>query len=399
MVTGNYLPGKNGGIENYTHWLTTLLFENDIQVEIAALNVGDKADYFYESVKVNYLNKDIGLFEELLKKGNFDICHFQEYSENGGIDIPWFNLGKKYCQKVFFTFHLPYLTCYKGDFRYKGVEDCNQFTDAERCTSCVIADRGGYKNLQSNLYLSFLMSVTKITGKKNLLQKKVIEKYHKLNELIAVCDNIFIYADWFKNILEDNDYNLPNIKKIPYKNKSEDDSTLQTKTNPCIKNKILFVGRIQRQKGLHLLCNAMKHVKTRNLCLHVYGNIIDGKYFEECKKRYSFNFKGTTNYSHLLKILKEYDFLVLPSIFTEMFSLVIKDAFYEGLPVIASSAKGNRDAITSGINGFLFEYDNAMDLAETIDKAYSLKQNGWRPEFTYPQYPEKDIEEIISYYD
>ena len=175
MVTGNYLPGKNGGIENYTHWLTTLLLQNQFQVEIAALNAVERADYFYESVKVNYLNKDIALFEELIKRGNFDICHFQEYSENGGIDIPWFKLAKKYCQKVFFTFHLPYLTCYKGDFRYKGIEDCNQFNDAERCTRCVIADRGGYKKLQSNLYLSFLISSTKITGKKISYTKRLLK--------------------------------------------------------------------------------------------------------------------------------------------------------------------------------------------------------------------------------
>jgi glycosyltransferase involved in cell wall biosynthesis len=81
-----------------------------------------------------------------------------------------------------------------------------------------------------------------------------------------------------------------------------------------------------------------------------------------------------------------------------MFSLIIKDAFYEKLPVIASSAKGNRDAITDGVNGFLFEYDNAEDLAKTIDKAYQLKVNGWMPEFSYPENPEKDNEEILSYY-
>ncbi|MGN6267180.1 MAG: glycosyltransferase, partial [Ginsengibacter sp.] len=338
LITGNYLPGKNGGIENYTHWLAKTLLQHHYIVEVAALNVKEKKDYCYEEVKVNYLERSFSIFENLLKTKEYDICHFQEYSGYGGIGIPWFNLAKEYCKKVFFTFHLPYLTCYKNDFRYRGVEDCNTFNNAERCTECVIADRGGYKKIgKSDLYLSSLVAFMQLSGKKAQLKEKIIGKYEKLNELITLCDNIFIYANWFKKILEVNGYDLPNIKKIPYKTKSVgvSNTDIHNKTtNTEIKNKILFVGRIQFQKGLHLLCKAMNLIETKNISLDVYGNIVDEKYFENCKKKYSFNFKGTTNYFQLLESLKEYDFLVLPSVFTEMYSLIIKDAFYENLPVI-----------------------------------------------------------------
>ena len=402
LITGNYLPGKNGGIENYSHWLATILLGHQFEVEVAALQANEKTDYIYEGVKVNYLDTQMEAFEKLLIDGSFDICHFQEYSEYGGIEIPWFQLAKKYSNKVFFTFHLPYLTCYKNDFRYRGVEDCNDFSHSKRCTECVIADRGGYKKLgKSALYLSSLLTVMKLSGKKDYLENKILLKYQKLNELIAVCDNIFIYANWFKKILEENGYDLPTINKIPYKTKSTVANQVDSnkkEINTGIKNKILFVGRIQYQKGLHLLCEAMNLIEKQKLSLDVYGNIVDQKYFQQCKDDYSFNFKGTTNYFQLLEKLKEYDFLILPSIFTEMYSLIIKDAFYEKLPVIASAAKGNRDAIDDGINGFLFEYDNAMDLGKTIDKAYQLMQNGWMPEFVYPENPDKDIEEILSFY-
>ena len=194
---------------------------------------------------------------------------------------------------------------------------------------------------------------------------------------------------------------MPTIKKIPYKTKSVGVSNIDIHnkiTNSEVKYRILFVGRIQFQKGLHLLCKAMNLIETKNISLDVYGNIVDEKYFENCKEKYSFNFKGTTNYFQLLESLKEYDFLVLPSVFTEMYSLIIKDAFYENLPVIASSAKGNRDAIDDGINGFLFEYDNSTDLARTIDKAYRLKNDGWLPVFKDAGSAAKDVDEILSYY-
>lgn len=398
MVTGNYLPAKNGGIENYTHWLSSLLIKNNYEVEVAALTVKEAYSYNYEGVYIHYLNNSFAAFESVLQDGNFDICHFQEYSEFGGIELPWFDKAKAYCKKIFFTFHLPYLTCYKGDFRYNGVEDCSTFSESKRCVSCVIADKAGYKKMgSSSLYLSFITALMNLSGKTARLEAKITTKYKKLESLVAICDAIFIYAGWFKNILDHNGFALDKIRMIPYKTQSiVNHSDISSNT---IKNKILFVGRIQEQKGLHLLCNAMNKLDAaKGIELDVYGNIIEKEYFDDCVKEYPFNFKGTLSYRELLKELRNYDFLILPSVFTEMFSLIIKDSFYEKLPVIGSSAKGNKDAIEDGKNGFLFEYDNAKDLAGTIDKAYHLKINGWEPEFKKNGNPEKDIEEMLSYY-
>ncbi|CAN5338934.1 hypothetical protein BH11BAC5_BH11BAC5_30200 [soil metagenome] len=397
LVTGNYLPGKNGGIENYTHWLATILMQNNFDVQVAALHVNEQATYFYEGIKVNYLEDRFANFEKLLAKERYTICHFHEYSAYGGIEIPWIEKAKQHCKKVFFTFHLPYLTCHKNDFRYMGVSDCNTFNNPQRCSECVIADKVGYKNnLLSTIILKTVIGIMSISGKKKSLEKRITKNYANLDKLIANCDNLFIYADWFKNILNTNGYDSPKIIKIPYKTKSVVAGNVLKDSS--IKNKILFVGRIQHQKGLHLLCKAMNEIETKNISLDVYGNIVDKAYFDNCVKDYSFNFKGTTNYLQLLEELKKYDFLVLPSVFTEMFSLIIKDAFYEQLPVIGSAAKGNKDAIKDGDNGFVFKYNSASDLAKTIDKAYRLKFEGWKPVFSYNEKPENDIREILSYY-
>lgn len=390
------MPGRNGGIENYTHWLAKLLLKKNFEVEIATLYARETGDYIYEGIKVNDLKNAFDNFELLLKNGHFDICHFHEYSEYGGIEIPWFKKAKDYCKKVFFTFHLPYLTCYKLDFRYKGIDDCNTFSNPKRCTECVIADKIHFKKHHSDVLLNFTEGIMKISGLKKKLKAGIISKHENLNQLVSICDQLFIYADWFKNIMAENEYNQSSIKKIPYKSKTQIPASGIVEKQ--IKNRMLFVGRIQHQKGLHLLSKAMNLLTTRGIQLDVYGNMVDQHYYDQCLQNFRFNFKGTTTHLQLLKILKQYDFLVLPSVFTEMYSMIIKDAFYEQLPVIASMAKGNRDAIQDGVNGFLFEYDNARDLAATMDKAYDLKKKGWQPVFTYPENPERDIEEIISYY-
>lgn len=394
FVLGAYLPNKTGGIENYTSALVSLLCDHDFDVEIAGLNMPEGCTNF-NGINVYGLGNSIASFELLLKKGNFRICHFQEYSENG-LDVNWFRKAKEHCNKVFFTFHLPYLTCYKGDFRYKGRTDCNTFSVTERCVDCVIADRIKYKsspvfNLLSKSANAFLA----LSGGRERLKNKIEVRHDSLNQLIQICDEVFVIAHWFKNLLYTNAYESPKIHLIP---KVPIYNTKGSVYDLTVKKKIVFVGRIQQEKGLHLLCKALNH-SGFDLELDVYGNVRHEKYFKACLKMHAFNYKGTIDSDILSSHLCKYDFLVLPSVFTEMYPLVITEAFNEQLPVIASSAKGNKELVFDGKNGFIFNYADAADLAATIKRAYKLKMIGWKPTFAPQTNSEKDAREIISYYD
>lgn len=361
------------------------------------MNVEEKADYVFEGVPVYNLNENFHTFQKVLENGRYGICHFQEYSEFGGIEIPWFKKAKEHCRKVFFTFHIPYFTCYKGDFRYKGITDCDTFSNAERCAECVIADKIGYKKTRnSEMILKATMFFSGKVGARNKLQEKIKAKHAILHQLIATCDEVFVIASWYKKLLAANGYNDPNIKKIP--NPSLPQAVTPLVPANVLKNKIIYVGRIQPQKGLHLLCNALHNLKVQHIQLDVYGNIQDKRYFEACLQNFKFNYEGTVDREILIQKLVEFDFLILPSVTPEMYPLVISDSFRVGLPVIASSSKGNKDLISDGVNGFLFDYDNEEELAAVIDKAYDLKESGWRPCFTNPENSDKDIGQIISYY-
>ncbi|MEO6304356.1 MAG: glycosyltransferase, partial [Bacteroidia bacterium] len=304
-------------------------------------------------------------------------------------------------KKVYFTFHLPYLTCYKNDFRYYGIEDCNNFSSVDRCVNCIIAARLHFNKRAewynpSNLIIKSLTPVIKKSKSINTLKARLAFRRNQLDELILVCNEIFIYGKWFDELLKKNGYDYPVFKVIPHiSNPFVNDNSGEGK---IVKNKIVFVGRIEPQKGLHLLCKAMSIITTRNLELDVYGNRSDEDYYNRCKQNYNFNYKGAVQRTELLGALKNYDFLILPSVFTEMYSLALKEAFYERLPAIVSSAKGNKDVVIDGRNGFVFHYDNYSDLARVIDKAYSLKKENWQPVFENTTLPENDIRKILSFY-
>jgi len=401
FVLGRYLPDKNGGVENYCHTLAQLLLQHDQEVQIAILESPQKEDYYYQGIKVILLSNGINSFIVLVNNRHYDICHFHEYSAYGGIELPWFKEGKKYCTKVYFTFHLPYFTCYKNDFRYKGITDCNQFNSTERCLECVISTKLKYRQNKSsgNLYNVAVDVAARVSSKTILtsrLKERIRNNQHLLEQVLSVCDKIFFIAGWFKEILLTNGYNSSKFSLLPplpiYS------GIARPLFTSGVKRKILFVGRIQYVKGLHLLCKAMNNISDKNVILDVYGNIVDQNYFEKCMNNYQFNYNGILTREEVLNLFHSYDFLVLPSVFTEMHPLVIQEAMASRLPVIASAAKGNIDLIREGKNGFIFNYDDYKALASVIDKAYSLKENGWQPEFETADSHENDLKEILSYY-
>jgi glycosyltransferase involved in cell wall biosynthesis len=399
FVLGRYLPFKNAGIENYTHTLAKKLLEKKCLVQVAVLEGEIEKSYYYEDVNVMPLQNGLKSFSQLISEEKFDVCHFQEYSGPNGIDLKWVQTAKENCSKVFFTFHLPYLTCYKHDFRYNGIEDCNNFSSPSRCVKCIIATKLNFKKTHAfdnqNFSIKLLTPLIERLPNINRLRNRIDQRKTGLNELINTCDNIFIYADWFKKILNDNGYTSSTIVKIPYVTNG---SARKDASNAVsLTTKILFAGRIEEQKGLLLLCKAMNLIRT-NIELDVFGNVVDEAYNEKCRREYKYNFKGTLPLKDLLNLLDQYDFLVMPSVFTEMYSMMIKDAFNYKLPVIASAAKGNKDVILEGKNSFIFNYDDHKDLARVIDEAYDLKQKGWQPVFETNNSPESDLQEILSYY-
>ena len=105
--------------------------------------------------------------------------------------------------------------------------------------------------------------------------------------------------------------------------------------------------------------------------------------------------------SALQTILAEHDVLVMPVIWEETFSLVIREALQAGLPVIAARRGALPEIIQDGRNGLLFEPENAEDLRRCLrrlldepDLLAQLKSDPftWRDADAYAQ----DIEQTYT---
>ena len=137
---------------------------------------------------------------------------------------------------------------------------------------------------------------------------------------------------------------------------------------PCV----LFVGRLEKEKGVHVLLETMRQVRevVPSVRLLVAG---DGSYRRELEARADrlglrghVSFLGWLEAADLQGAYREAWVLVLPSIWAEGLGMVLVEAGLMGRPVVGSDLGGIRDIIQHGYNGFLVPPEDAKALAEAI---------------------------------
>jgi len=142
---------------------------------------------------------------------------------------------------------------------------------------------------------------------------------------------------------------------------------------------ILYVGGLNKLKGVHILIYAFKKLKYTNIKLHIIGK---GKDEDEFKKMAESDqriiFHGFVSDEELVRLYQKANITVVPSIWFEVFGLIIIESFKFGTPVIGSRIGGIPEIIEDGYNGLLFDAGNVDELRDKleylIDKPSELRR-------------------------
>lgn len=136
--------------------------------------------------------------------------------------------------------------------------------------------------------------------------------------------------------------------------------------------KILCVSRFDKNKNHESLIRSLNKLKHKGFNFEAYliGAISDYEYFgtiRELVKRYGLEkfikIGVAIDDPALIDCYLSCDIFVLPSTM-ETFPLVILEAMYAGLPVVATSVGGIPDIVKDGVNGFLISPNNSRELYE-----------------------------------
>jgi glycosyltransferase involved in cell wall biosynthesis len=144
-----------------------------------------------------------------------------------------------------------------------------------------------------------------------------------------------------------------------------------------------FIGRINEFKGQHLLIEALRILKPKNLNIKAFivGHPMEESYLESLRKRVleyglenMISFIGFTKEPY--KFMQICDVMIMASK-NETFGLVTIEAMKNQTAVIGSNSGGVLEIIDDMQTGILFENQNSVDLASKIELIYNndnLKQ-------------------------
>lgn len=140
----------------------------------------------------------------------------------------------------------------------------------------------------------------------------------KLYEMVEFCDKIIVLTDWYKNVLIRN--NIPENKVELVKQALPHQTRVVRKIKSGQRRiRLIFIGRIDPIKGIHLLIQAVMELPFDKIQLDIYGPVTDMAFYEEWREKTNdstnIQWKGVVAQHEVVSIMQEYDMLILPSIF------------------------------------------------------------------------------------
>ncbi len=211
-------------------------------------------------------------------------------------------------------------------------------------------------NKINNKIYEYFIAISKYTKKLIMQDKKIKE------EKIKLLYNGIVTQDFSKEV--------SNEEKLQLKKK------YQINENDTV---IMFFGRTIKEKGIKELITSFKALKNlNNAKLLIVGN---SHYAQEIKTEYDYElekisedvkdkikFTGYIQNRELYKIHAISDIVVLPSMWEELFGLVLVESMASGLPIITTRSGGIPEVVNEKCAYILEKDDNLIEnMTEKMD--------------------------------
>jgi len=370
---------------------------HEVRILIPLFGESGSREYEYDGLKViqygepSVVNREFLLaqrppeglasFLQFVKQFAPDAVHFHEFNASNGITIYHSEAVRSLQIHTFMTMHLPGYTCRTDRLMYMGKELCNGLINPLRCAKCWLNDHLNNPILASGIYAASIplfglnINTSRLNnrlGTSLAFPFFIDELKRRLDKIAASVDRIIVLTHWYKEILKLN--GIPDNKisfvgqGLPYNASSGDDR--RPPEGDIVR--LIFIGRIDPFKGVHLLLEAMAGLAPERITLDIYGQVVDEDYYRKCrelsKELPSVSWKGVIEQDKVIPTLASYHALCLPSTFSEMSPIVIQEAFAAGIPVIGSNVYGIAEPVKDGVNGLLFKFNDSLDLRKVLAK-------------------------------
>jgi len=186
-------------------------------------------------------------------------------------------------------------------------------------------------------------------SKKQILNKTLLKNGLLLFETLET-------VDYFRrNIKNDNIKWHPNFRKINFK---------KGISKKC--KKIIFLGAVKPSKGINVILESADNL-DKSVEIDVYGPLEEGIKKMNFKKNKNIHYRGILDSDEIIKTLKKYDLLILPTFFIgEGYPGVILEAYSVGIPVITTEWRSIPDIVDEK-SGILIPPKSSRALSKAIN--------------------------------
>lgn len=226
----------------------------------------------------------------------------------------------------------------------------------------------------------------------------VIQKFHNQTGMYERFINRFLVSTKFvSRVLVNAGYSIEKI--------FVDGLMTEKATTPNAKREdfILFVGALEKYKGVQTLIQAMKSFPKTRLKIAGSGSC-EQEFKEMAKDMPQIEFLGFVHGDALSALMATARVAVVPSIWYEPYGLVAVESMKFGTPVVVSDRGGLPELVEDGVSGRVFKAGNVRDLVETLNEfihspAYARKMGEAAKNRAFQiADPKKHVERVLEHY-
>lgn len=150
-----------------------------------------------------------------------------------------------------------------------------------------------------------------------------------------------------------------------------DDDIAEVPNDVAVGAPFLYAGRLSHEKGVALLCSALRDRPQQ--CLRIAG---DGPLAEPLRSEFAdssnIKFLGKLTSAQLKEEMRQAKFTIVPSEWYENNPMSVLESFGIGTPVIGADIGGIPELVQQGSTGIIFAPSNKASLLQALDDAHGM---------------------------
>jgi glycosyltransferase involved in cell wall biosynthesis len=309
------------------------------------------------------------------------VVHFHAYTPgiNGIVAKAVRSVGPA----VVVTYHSPTMTCQRGTLAQFGEVVCDGRMIVARCAACV-ADQHHIPRPIADLVGKVPTAVGRAIQSRRLaggvwtalqLTELIRARHTDTRDFLSAADVIVATSSWVRTLLLENGVNKGKIvlSRQGLTSAHSSIAASQRMSLPGGPLRAVMLGRLDWTKGFHIPVSALEGDRQLNVIIDIYAAVQgEGKY--AARLRESVSRDGRVRLlpalppDDVIDVLRQYDVLLVPSVWLETGPLVVLDAFAAGVPVLGSDLGGISERVRDDVDGRLVEPGSVDEWARELQE-------------------------------